>query len=75
MRQIAAATLVILGLLIMGSAYLPLGVVMVLVGAVMFNRVSVRAEETFIGILMILGALGALAPFVQYALDLIVRQP
>jgi hypothetical protein len=71
MRQILAAPLVILGLLAMGSSYLPLGLAMVLLGVVLLQRVTVRAEEAFMGLLMIVGALGALAMFVQYALQVI----
>lgn len=67
MRQLLAVALVIVGVLAMGSDYLPAGIVMVLVGATLFRRVSVRAEELFTGLLMIAGALGALVPFVQYA--------
>jgi hypothetical protein len=75
MRQLLATCLILAGVLAMGSPYLPVGIIMVMLGIVLLQRVTVRAEETFIGVLMILGALGALVPFAQYAQALIGQQP
>jgi hypothetical protein len=67
MRITLAALLIIFGLLTLATPALLLGLAMIVAGGWLFTKVTVRDEEGFTAGLFILGALGAIAPFVSLA--------
>lgn len=67
MKLIAAVLLIIGGLMLLSTAALVVGVLMIAAGCWVFTKVSGREEDTFTGALVILGAAGAAYPFLDFA--------
>lgn len=61
----------ILGLMMLATPYLPLGLLFLWVGWWIYERSGMRDGDGFITLLMVLGGLGALAVVVQFLLQLI----
>ena len=67
MKIIVGLILFFLGIGIAGAQSVGAGVVIGALGLWVLSKITVADEQNFMGVLMLLGGLGAAAPFVQAA--------
>lgn len=67
MKILTGALLVIFGLLTLATPAMLLGAGLIALGGWMLSTITPRQEECFMGVMVILGALGALMIYLQFA--------
>lgn len=69
MRALLCLMMVVVGLLLLGTRALPVGLLMIAAAVWLFGAVGPAREERFTAILMILGGFGAVAVAAQFVLE------